>query len=105
MSSSRDSNLGQISGVLTFVPVIFLAKEIISSWRYCFIIISFQAVENIFIPNRTQYSFSELWICSCDILAETKKFGLDSVLLSRLLSELQDPPSPGLELTTNFPEL
>jgi hypothetical protein len=44
-------------------------------------------------------------LCSCNLLAETNNFGLGAVLLSCLVSELQEPSSPGLELRTLFRSL
>jgi hypothetical protein len=49
---------------------------------------------NIFTETRTQGSFRVRDLCSCNFLAETNNFGLGAVLLSYLVSELQEPPSP-----------
>jgi hypothetical protein len=46
-----------------------------------------------------------VWGCglySCNLLFETNNFGLGASLLSCLVSELQEPPSPGLEFRTIF---
>jgi hypothetical protein len=63
---------------------------------------SFRATENIFTGNRTQDSFSKLWLCSCNILLETNNTGLGAVLLRFSVSELHKPSSPGLENRTGF---
>jgi hypothetical protein len=52
------------------------------------------------IEPRTVYRDCDLW--SCNILSATNKFALDTFLLSCLVSELQEPSSPGLELGTIF---
>jgi hypothetical protein len=58
---------------------------------------------NIFTGTRSQDSF---WICDLSsyiLLADTNITGLDAILLSCTVSELQEPPSPGLELKKLFP--
>jgi hypothetical protein len=42
-------------------------------------------------------------LCSCNSSFETNNFGLGTVLLSYLVSELQETPSPGIDLMTFFP--
>jgi hypothetical protein len=41
-------------------------------------------------------------LCSCNLVFETNNFGLGAVLLSRLVSELQETSSSGLEPRTVF---
>jgi hypothetical protein len=38
----------------------------------------------------------------CNVFFETNTFGLSAISVSRFISNLQDPPSPGLELRTIF---
>jgi hypothetical protein len=57
---------------------------------------------NILTGSRTQDSFWVCNICSCIIFSETNNFVLGSILLSCLVTELQKPPSPGLEPRTDF---
>jgi hypothetical protein len=54
---------------------------------------------SIFTKTRTQGSFRVYDLSSCN-LAETNKFCLGAVLLSRLVTDLQKPSSSGLEPTT-----
>jgi hypothetical protein len=58
----------------------------------------------IFTETRTQDSFRVCDLSFCNLLAETNNFVLGASLPSCLISELQERPSPGLELTTHFPE-
>jgi hypothetical protein len=55
-----------------------------------------------FTETRTQDSFGVCDLSSSNLLAETNNFGTDAILISCLVSELQEPPSPGLELWTVF---
>jgi hypothetical protein len=52
----------------------------------------------IFTDNRTQDSFRHCGVCFYNLFFETNNFDLGSILLSCLVSELQEPPSPGIEL-------
>jgi hypothetical protein len=65
--------------------------------------LSFQAIETILIKIRTQTVFLGCGLCFCNLLFETNNSGFGTVLLSRLVSELQEPPSLGLELRTLIP--
>jgi hypothetical protein len=55
---------------------------------------------NINTGTRTQDRLSGLWPYSCNLLFEINKSAFGVVLLSCLVSELQKPSSPGLELRT-----
>jgi hypothetical protein len=55
---------------------------------------------NIFTGPRTQETFSGLWFLSCNLVFETNNFGIGAILLSCLVSTLQELSSPGLELGT-----
>jgi hypothetical protein len=66
--------------------------------------LSFRATETMLVRTRTQNSFQCCGLCSCNLLAETSNFDLGAVLLSCEVSEPQEPPSPGIELRTHFPE-
>jgi hypothetical protein len=57
---------------------------------------------NIITATRTQGRFRVCDLSSCNLLFETNNFGLGAVLLSCLVSELQEPSSSGLELRTLF---
>jgi hypothetical protein len=57
---------------------------------------------NVFTETRTQGSFRVCDLSSCNLRAETNNFDLGAVLLSGLVSELQKPPSPVLELGQIF---
>jgi hypothetical protein len=46
--------------------------------------------------------FSESWSYSFNLVAETNNFVPGTILLLCLVSEIQEPPSPGLELRTIF---
>jgi hypothetical protein len=63
-------------------------------------VLSYRPTETIFTGTRTQDRFSGLWSVSCN-LVEKHNFGLGAVFLQRLVSELQNPPSPGLKLRTH----
>jgi hypothetical protein len=52
---------------------------------------------NIFTETGTQGSFRVCDLSPCNLLVKTNNFGLCTVLLSCLISELQKPSSPGLE--------
>jgi hypothetical protein len=54
------------------------------------------------VGTRTQEFFGVVALCSCNLLFETNNFGLAAVLLSCIVSELQELPSPGIELRTLF---
>jgi hypothetical protein len=71
---------------------------------YFSIVLCFRASETIFTGTRTQVRFLEFWTFSCHLLFEAKIFCFGAVLLARLVSELQQPRSKGLELRTLFPE-
>jgi hypothetical protein len=87
----------------------------LSSWvRMCHVVcqpkghISLNIIENI-IPNpkiftetRTQDSFRVCGLSSCNILSETNKFCLGTVLLLCLVLELHKTSSSGLERRTDF---
>jgi hypothetical protein len=64
--------------------------------------IFYRAYTETIFETRTQDSFSDCGLCLCHLLFETNSFGLGAVLLSYLVSELQEPPSPGLQLRTIF---
>jgi hypothetical protein len=85
-------------GFVTLVVVISSPKQCCSLRRS--IVLSFRATETIFTGNGTQDSFSSCDLCFCNLLFETNNFGLGAVLLSCLVSELQETPSPGNELRT-----
>jgi hypothetical protein len=63
--------------------------------------LSYRATEVTFAGTWTQEIFSWLWPLYCD-LVETNTFGLGTVILSWLVSEIQDPPSPGIETETFY---
>jgi hypothetical protein len=67
-------------------------------------VLSFRATEIIVIGNRTQGRFRGCGLRFCDLLFEKNNFDIGAVLLSCLVSDLQEPPSPGIELRTLFPE-
>jgi hypothetical protein len=46
--------------------------------------------------------FWDCGLCSFNLLFESNNFGLGAILLSCLVSKLQETPSPGLELMTNI---
>jgi hypothetical protein len=67
--------------------------------------LSFRATDMIFTRNRTQDSFFRgCGLLSCDLL-ETDDFGLGAILLSFLLLQTEEPPSPVIKLRTPFPDL
>jgi hypothetical protein len=68
----------------------------------CPTVFSFRATENILIRTRTQKSFRCHSFCFCNLLFETNSFGLGAILPSCLVSELQELPSPRLELRALF---
>jgi hypothetical protein len=94
---------GEIRQMLTFLINLTVRKIIIGpivGYVSLNIIDKIILTPNIFTETRTQDSF---WICnlsSCNSLFETNNFGLGAVLLSCLVSELQEPPSPVLKLRT-----
>jgi hypothetical protein len=89
-------------GSVTFSPIIFSPKH--CSWFSSTIVLSYQATQNI-NGTRTRDRFTGLWLLRCNLLVETNNFGLCAVLLSSFVSELQKPPSPGLEPRTSFRNL
>jgi hypothetical protein len=96
----QGSNPGQLFEVVTFFLQSPHQNKLHWSWRCSSIMLSFRATETTFTRNRTV--FRGCGLCSRNLLAETNNFGLDTVLLLCLVSELQKPPSPGIELRTVF---
>jgi hypothetical protein len=50
--------------------------------------------------NSNPGQYWDCTFCPCNFLAKTNNFGFGAVFLSCLFSELQKPPSPGLEYKT-----
>jgi hypothetical protein len=69
-------------------------------WFHSSVMFSYRATGTIFTGTQAQDIFADLWPLFCDLLFETNNFVLGAVPLSCLVSELQKPPSPGLELRT-----
>jgi hypothetical protein len=72
------------------------------AWCCSSIMLSFWAAGAALTETLTQDSFSGFWPMFWNLLLETNNFGLVSVLLLCLVSELQELPWPGLELRTVF---
>jgi hypothetical protein len=66
--------------------------------------ISFRVTETSLTGIRSHDSFQDCDVCFCNLLFETNNFGLGAVLLSCLVSELQETPSAGIELRKLLPE-
>jgi hypothetical protein len=88
------------SQLLWSLVVIIMLSGSQASWPVP-VELSWASKEIIFTETRTQDSFSWLWAYSCYLSVETNSFGLEPLLVSCLVSE---PPSPGIELRTLFPE-
>jgi hypothetical protein len=86
------------------VPVIPTPKQKKKcSVRRSSVVLSFLATEPIFTGTRTQdIFFRGSVLCFCNHLVGTNNFGLGAVLLSCLVSKIQEPPSPGFEHSTLF---
>jgi hypothetical protein len=57
---------------------------------------------NIFNGTRNNVRFCVCCLCCCNLLAETNNSDFGVVLISCLVSELQEPPTQGLELRKMF---
>jgi hypothetical protein len=64
-----------------------------------------RATETIFAGIEPRTVCRRIGPCSCNLFFEINKFDLGAVLLSCLVSELQETPSPEIELRTYFSEL
>jgi hypothetical protein len=69
---------------------------------YCYNNTNIQIKKSPRLGQRTVFRDSGL--CRCVVLFETNNFILGAVLLLCLISELQEPFSPEVELRTYFPE-
>jgi hypothetical protein len=78
-----------VFGFVTLVPVMCSPKQFCSLRRS--IVLSFRATKTFFIGTRTQDSFQVCDLSSCNLLAETNKFCLGALLISCLVSEVQEP--------------
>jgi hypothetical protein len=98
-----------VFGSVTFASVISPPNQTILFLFHSSIVLSYLATESKFTGTRNKDRFPGLWPLPCNILVETNNFGLGAILLQCLVSELQKPPSLGLELRTlrvlNFPNL
>jgi hypothetical protein len=101
-TSSSGLKIRTVFVVVAFVPVISLLKQKIWPWRHSFIMLSSWATEISFTRRQIQESFGGRGFCFCNLLFETKNFGLGAVLVLCLVSEVQKPSSPGIEPRTVF---
>jgi hypothetical protein len=98
----NSSNWGQESlRVVTLAPVISSSKQTI----LVLVAFFYRAWLPRFRIHRNQDTFRGFGLCSCNILFQTNNFGPGADLFSCSDSELQVPPSPGLEFRANFSEL
>jgi hypothetical protein len=91
-----------VFGIVTLVHVISSPKQIILFFAPFVCRAWFPSYWNHLHWDSNPAVFLGFGLCSCDLLAKTNNFGLGAVLLSCLVSELQEPLSPRIELRTLF---
>jgi hypothetical protein len=98
----RDSNPGQFfRGCGPYFYNLFAERKHCAVGAVFSIVLFLQATETMFFGTRTN-GIRVCGIYSCNLLFETNSFDLNAVLLLCLVLQLQEPPSPGLEIKTFF---
>jgi hypothetical protein len=94
---------GEIRQMFTFITNLYCWKLFIGN--YSIRIVEYHRKKSLNPTSSPGLELRSFRVCDlsfCNILFETNNFGLAAVLLSYLVSELQETPSPGLELRTLF---